>query len=54
MALDDLVGGDDALLVVSGSELVGESIFANASEVGSRSSGENVLKIESDAGESWL
>lgn len=43
VALDDLVSRDDAFLVVGSTKLIGELILANATEVGGRIGGENVL-----------
>jgi hypothetical protein len=43
LVLDNLVGRDDTLLLVGSTELVGEVVLADSSEVGGRASGENVL-----------
>lgn len=48
LALDDLVGGLEALLVVGGAELVRERVGADGAEVGGRVGGEDVLRASEE------
>lgn len=47
LAVEDLVGGLNTLFVVGGSELLGEVVVSDGTDVGGRVGGEDVLLEES-------